>query len=293
MTPRAGRPSRLSFSWTMSSTLAVRLTWAVLSAGLFGCSGSTESGDGVGEGNYGQQLASAICARIFSCCNAAEATQLGYTSEAQCASTLGSQEQTSLGQVLSTGMVRFDASAALTCIDDIAATSCAALFSDLGRLTTPVSCGAVIPGTGPTGAPCGNLDFVCESRDCESDYCAAPSCRTVTCPVGQYCDDTSLACAPGQPAGTACTYNAECDPSIVCRAGTCGAPLPDGSTCTEDTDCTSGACLPISGQTSGSVCNAPQPDGSPCTSSAECQSGRCNYASTGTTCGSPSCTGSG
>ena len=198
----------------------MRLTWAVLSTGLLGCSGSTGSGNA--EGSFGQQFARAICARIFSCCNAAESTRLGYTSEAQCAATVGSQQQRSFDQALSTGMVRFDAPAALTCVDDIAASSCSALFWDLGRLTTPPSCSAVIPGSGQTGAPCGDLDFVCASHDCESDYCAAPSCRTVTCPAGQYCEPASLACVPGQPLGATCTYNAECDPSIVCRAGTCG-----------------------------------------------------------------------
>jgi len=70
-------------------------------------------------------------------------------------------------------------------------------------------------------------------------------------------------------------------------------PLLDGSTCVEDSDCTSGTCLPISGQTSGSTCGAPQPDGSPCTSSSAYQSGACNYASSGATCGPPTCTGSG
>ena len=159
--------------------------WIVVSAGLLGCSGSAGSSNGAG---WGQQFAAAMCARIFSCCDAAEAGQLGYTSEAQCASTLGAQQQTSLDQGLSTGMVRFDPAAALTCVDDIGLTSCAALFSNLGRLTTPPSCSAVTPGTGQTGAPCGDLDFVCASDDCESDYCAPPSCRTVICPAGQYCD---------------------------------------------------------------------------------------------------------
>ena len=78
-----------------------------------------------------------------------------------------------------------------------------------------------------------------------------PSCRTVVCPAGQYCDPTSLGCVSGQAAGATCTFNAACDPSIVCRTGICGAPLPDQSACMEDTDCASGACLPIGGQTSG------------------------------------------
>jgi hypothetical protein len=234
-----------------------------------------------------------MCARIFSCCNAGEAAQLGYTSEAQCASTVASLEQASLNQVLSTGMVRYDDAAALTCVDDIAATSCAALFSNQGRATQPPSCNRVTAGTGQTGAACGDLDFYCASNDCESSYCAPPSCRSVFCPSGQYCDPTSLACVPGQMAGATCTYNAECDPSIVCRAGTCGAPLPDGSNCTGNTDCASGACLPIAGQTTGSACGAPQPDGSRCTSASQCQSGGCNYASTGATCGAPVCIGSG
>ncbi len=267
--------------------------WAVLGVGLIGCSGSAGTSSDASAGSWGGRFAAAMCARIFGCCSSSEATQLGYASEAQCASALGSQEQTSLNQVLSTGMVRYDGAAALACVDDIAAASCAALFSNLGRPTAPPSCSRVAVGTGQTGAACGDLDFYCQSDDCESQYCAPPSCRTVVCPGGQYCDPTSLGCLPGQAAGATCTFNAECDPSIVCRMGICGAPLADQSPCTEDTDCASGACLPIGGQTSGSACAAPQPDGSPCTGAGECQSGGCNYASSGATCGAPSCAGSG
>lgn len=274
----------------MGGMLRGRFGWAVLVLGLmFGCSGSGGTSSGQSAGGWGGRFAASICARIFACCSTSEATQLGYTSEAQCASTLGSQEQTSVNQVLSTGLARYDDAGALTCIDDIAAATCAELFSNLGRLIAPPSCSRVFVGTGQTGAPCGDLDFSCESDDCESDYCAPPSCRTVVCPAGQYCDTTSLGCVPGQAGGAACTFNAECDPSIVCRAGTCGAPLPDQSSCLEDTDCASGACLPIAGQTSGSACATPQPDGSPCTSPGECQSGGCNYASSGATCGAPFC----
>jgi Dickkopf N-terminal cysteine-rich region len=275
----------LAINLVRSRGLPLRLTWAVLSAGLLGCSGSAGNGAG-----FGEQYASAMCARIFSCCNAGQAAQFGYSSEAQCVTTIGSREQTSLEQVLSTGHVRYVATAAPTCIADIGTASCAALFSNLGRLTQPPSCNRVTMGTGQTGAPCEDLDFYCESNDCEG-VCAAPSCRTVVCPTGQYCDSTSLACVPGQMAGATCTYNAECDPSIVCRAGTCGAPLPEGLMCTADSDCATGACLPVGGQTSGSACSAAQPDGSPCTSASECQSGGCNYASTGATCGAPTCTG--
>ena len=162
------------------------LACALLSTGLLGCSGSEVSSNGSNQ--WGEQFGAAICARIFNCCNSTEAGQLGYTSQAQCASSTGSQAQMSLNQALSTGMIRYDAAAALTCFADIASTSCAALFSDLGRLTVPPSCNAATPGTGQTGAPCGDLDFVCASDDCESDYCAPPSCRTVLCPAGQYCD---------------------------------------------------------------------------------------------------------
>jgi hypothetical protein len=271
--------------WAM---MCARLRWTVLGFGLVvGCSGSS----GQSASTWGGRYAASICARIFGCCSASEAAQLGYTSEAQCASTIGSQQQTSVDQVLSSGLARYDEAVAPTCINDIAAVSCGALFANLGRLSAPVSCSRVFVGTGQTGAPCGGLDFSCESDNCASDYCAPPSCRTVICPAGQYCDATSLGCVPGQAAGATCTSNAECDPSIVCRAATCGPPLPDQSPCVEDSDCTSGACLPNSGQTSGSACGTPQPDGSPCTGAGECQSGACNYASSGATCGAPFCQG--
>jgi hypothetical protein len=260
---------------------------------LGGCGGSSPStSGGVPVGSWGQQTAAAVCAKLFNCCNADEAAQMGYSTEAQCEMTLGGKDQTNLDQVLSTGMVRYDGQAAVTCLNDISSASCAALFR-LGNLTPPASCSGVTQGTGQTGAPCGDLDFVCASDDCESDYCAAPSCRTVSCPAGQYCDPTSLGCLPGQPTGSSCTYNAECDPSIVCRAGSCGAPLPDQSACEQDTDCTSGACIPLaSDEITGSTCGEPQPDGSPCVSAAECASDGCNETSPGVDiCGPPICAG--
>ena len=265
-------------------------------AGLLvgGCGGasSPSTSYGVPMGNWGQQTAAAVCARLFSCCDGNEAAQMGYTSEAQCETTLGEQEQTNLEQIFATGMVRYDGQTAVTCLSDISADSCAALFH-LGNVTLPVSCSDVVQGTGQAGTPCGDLDFVCASNDCESDYCAAPSCRTVSCPTGQYCDPTSLGCLPGRPAGSSCTYNAECDPSTVCRAGICGAPLPDQSPCEEDTDCISGACIPLaSDQTSGATCGEPQPDGSPCVSAAECASNGCKESSPGVDiCGPPICAG--
>lgn len=266
---------------------------ALILGAVLGCSGSGGTSGDLPASSWGGRYGAALCTRIFACCSAGEAAQLSYASQAQCAATIGAQQQMTLDQLLSTGMIRYDSGAALTCVDDIATISCAALFSNLGRPTPPPSCGHLTPGTGQTGAPCGGLDFYCESDNCASDYCAPPSCRTVVCPAGQYCDPTTLGCVPGQTAGAPCSANAECDPSIVCRSGSCGAALPDQSACTQDTDCASGACLPIGGQTSGSLCGAPQPAGAPCTGAGECQSGGCNYASSGATCGAPTCTGSG
>ena len=267
-----------------------QFTFALLLGGCGASSSSTTNG--VPVGSWGQQTSAAVCARLFGCCNANEAAQMGYTTEAQCEATLSGKEQTSLNQVLSTGMVRYDGQTAVTCLNDISNDSCAALFR-LGNLTLPASCSNVTQGTGQTGAPCGDLDFTCASNDCESDYCAAPSCRTISCPIGQFCDPTSLGCLPGQPAGSNCTYNAECDPSVVCRAGICGAPLPAQSACDEDSDCISGACIPLaSDQTTGSTCGEPRPDGSPCFSAAECASDGCNETSPGVDiCGPPICAG--
>lgn len=275
---------------TLAAGRVSKSAFALLFAACGASSPSTS--DGVPEGSWGQQTSAAVCARLFSCCNANEASQMGYTTEAQCETTLGGKEQTSLDQVLSTGMVRYDGEAAAACLTDISNASCAALFR-LGNLTLPASCSGVTQGTGQTGAPCGDLDFVCASDDCESDYCAAPSCRTVSCPTGQYCDPTSLGCLPGEPAGSSCTYNVECDPSIVCRAGSCGAPLPDQSACEQDTDCVSGACIVLaSDQIEGATCGEPQPDGSPCVSAAECSSAGCNETSPGVdVCGPPICAG--
>ena len=64
---------------------------------------------------------------------------------------------------------------------------------------------------------------------------------------------------------------------------------PDGHACSADSDCASGACVPMAGapfRGDGSIngtCGSPQPDGAPCGGNAECAAGVCDGATQ--TCG--------
>jgi hypothetical protein len=114
-------------------------------------------------------------------------------------------------------------------------------------------------------------------------------------------DETSLDCGgpdcTGCPDGSACVENGDCT-SGTCTAGTCGEPAPscddgtqngsetdddcggtdcpacpDGSSCVEDSDCSSGLC-------SGGICGVLPPS---------CEDGEQNGSETDTDCGGSEC----
>lgn len=80
---------------------------------------------------------------------------------------------------------------------------------------------------------------------------------------------------PGtRPPGGSCWRDDDCEPSFVCRAGSCQIPGVLGDPCSNSEHCESG--LFCSSQ-EGSTCQALRQPGQPCRESTECESGlRCN-----------------
>lgn len=93
---------------------------------------------------------------------------------------------------------------------------------------------------------CGEAECV-NSTATLSAYCngagSCPAAQDVTCPDG--CD--GLLCANPE-----CAVNADCSGDEVCRAGICVPPDPNGTTCSDSSDCESGNC--VDGVCCDSVC---------------------------------------
>jgi len=212
-----------------------------------GCGSSAADPTVLPASAWGREAAAVACAHIFGCCDATELPVLRwpYTDEAQCRQMMAVDLQSAVTDNIGQGIGTYDGKAARRCVDEMAATPCTQIpVGDVGYLFTP-SCNKVFRGTLPLGAPCEDLDFICQSGNC-TGTCAPPRpCWDVTCDVGQYCDVTLSACTPVKADGAACGSNIECAATSVCltTTGVCGTPLPEGAACGTSTDCTTAACL--------------------------------------------------
>ena len=151
--------------------------------------------------------------------------------------------QTGINDAVASRLVLYDGKAARRCIDETAAYDCLHLPDVPGNLLGP-SCRKVAPGSQPAGAPCEDLDGICQSEVCNGT-CGAPGpCWNVTCDPGQYCEPTLPGCAPVKADGAACLDNSECAAPSVCMSAThvCSPPLPDGAACGRRGDCASAEC---------------------------------------------------
>jgi hypothetical protein len=145
-----------------------------------------------------------------------------------------------------------------------------------GICTNPAMCA-------PPGGPCGpvNGQTCCNGLACDATgRCSAPTmCLPPNTPCGAAgqpgccapfaCDLSIHLCLPPvacQPAGTACTADAQCC-GLPCTNGVCGGPscLPPGAPCNATTPCCAGlAC-------NGGVCNpGPTCSTGPCMTDADC-----------------------
>jgi hypothetical protein len=129
-------------------------------------------------------------------------------------------------------------------------------------------------GCKPTGKKCKKNKHCC-SGNCSGGKCAA-------CPPGQVlCNGScvSNSCPTGQTFNSS-TCQCECPSGqVLCSNGSCG--LPNGGTCTADTQCCSGTIC-----ANGKCCTpnfSSQTNPGACTADSECCSGICNPPGTLTT----------
>lgn len=101
-----------------------------------------------------------------------------------------------------------------------------------------------------------------------------------SCATELICDENRCAAPVFGAAGAPCTLSGAraCEPGLVCRLaareteGTCGAPLPAGSSCAADFVCAPGTMCNVWGD---STCTPYRADGETCQSFAQCASRSC------------------
>jgi len=273
------------FVRSLSLRLCLRIATLVVLAARCG-GGESSDPTLVPVSDWGGAQAAVVCAKVFSCCNSADSSSLGYPSQGACLQAITSKQQTSAVSLLNLGVFVYDGHAARRCLDEATALSCGNFFPFGRPVLSGPSCDEVLTGTLKIGDPCGDLDAYCESGDCESGACAVRPCSGVSCDDGQYCDPTTNGCVPVKMAGALCTSDVECDPMLGCHDNTCSPTLANGVACAMSTDCAAGSCQPAAASLPNSVCVPPLADGLPCSIASECASGGCSFMGTS---GSPVC----
>ncbi len=269
---------------------STRLCWLGLLLSP-GCGSSAVDPTVVPAASFGSALAAVECAQIFGCCDATERGHWGYSDEAQCRQVRGTKEQMDLDQLLAIGWVTYNGKAARSCLDESLAAGCANIQANASVGIRGTSCPDVTHGTGKLGAPCEDLDLICESSNCLplSGTCGPPRGCPGACDAGQFCDGLTDTCAPLKADGATCGGNSQCESPSVCRTGVCGPPLPDGALCSVAADCASASCVHSS--STSAACGPPLPDGSPCTVTTDCASGGCTGTAGSAVCGPRFCDG--
>jgi hypothetical protein len=170
------------------------------------------------------------------------------------------------------------------------------------------SCGAA-PATSPGSPSC--APYVCDGAD---TTCPTICSADANCIAGDYCSGN--ACIPAQANGGACTEDRQCSSGNCSQAGICSGGMARGATCTTGDQCVTGLCVDgfccntaCTGQCQAcdvaatpGLCSQVNGDphgqraacagagtacGATCTASGGQQA--CQYAASGTTCGSSSC----
>ena len=145
------------------------------------------------------EVAAVRCAQIFGFRNATEQMHWGYADETQW-QMIAATQQMNLNRIVSNGLVAGyrQGRAQLPRRSDRRR-----LHARKSRQTQPSGFGHGVPQSearsGKQGAPCEDLDFICESSNCapSSGTCAPPRpCWQVTCDPRLYCDVTLPGCTP-------------------------------------------------------------------------------------------------
>jgi len=172
--------------------------------------------------------------------------------------------------------------------------NCCAQSCPLGKAPCTVS-GCDENGACDYPGPETSCDTTCTGAALNQNACnGGGGCQAVSataCPDHFSCPDGGEATGDDAGCQTTCTSGADCATGFVCNAGGCVAPVPTGA-CTEDDDCSSGACG-VTG--SGHCCRVTCTGSTPPCGAADCdpQTGACLYGDSATACGSTpqSCSG--
>jgi hypothetical protein len=189
---------------------SARAALFAVSVAALGCGG------GVPLDQYPAEQAEAYCAAYANCFPTVLATQFGATPDACFASFAGDAESAlpSYQELVERGTLRYDASAAQRCLDEIAAAGC-----DVFIAANPESCRETFVGMVEIGGACST------SQECAGDaYCADEACPA-----------DAGTCTARQSSGTECTFGDQCATGLVCEQGLCRLPMAmSGGDCTED-----------------------------------------------------------
>lgn len=209
-----------------------------------GCAGDDDSGGGspIALDDFGQQLGTVSCQKLFDCCTDAElmANFMGITIEGQPITTV--EQCTSLVAGLFTsfavedykasielGRAEYSADAAGSCVGQLSGLSCSQYSSlSSGGAGSDVDCEPYIIAKVGDGGACSE-DYECTSDNCEGASQDVDGACKVKPTLGQDCDQ---ACA----SGSYCTYDQSAGKRI------CVALKPDSTACQLDSECSSDNC---------------------------------------------------
>ena len=187
---------------------------AMLVAG-FGSAGCKDDEDGaVAVENVGAELADLFCGRLDECLGPVASQVLGTVDcRVQVSASYEDETLPQLQQAITAGTAQYDAEAARTCLNDLAARGCAA-FDEIG----PTFCESAFVGTIEAGQDCS------QTIECIGD---------AFCQVDAACPGT---CVSRVGAGQPCTSSDECQAGFFCDVGTCETRGDEGASCGGGTD---------------------------------------------------------
>jgi hypothetical protein len=172
-------------------------------------------------------------------------------------------DERALRAAISTGIIKYSATAERTCLEELAAKSCDRTARD--NRTVPFSCQGALQGTRLPGSTCA-FDEECLSGRCEKSACDPSTCcpgicrplrkglggeceRTEDCTDGAFCFE--MRCSALLKAGAKCTLDSDCDFGLACASGTCRKLPSIGESCPYErcadigARCVLGYCQPV------------------------------------------------
>ena len=260
------------------SCMLRRLAPFTLAFAFIACSGGAAGPDAAGSqltlAEYVSQFPQAYCAQQTRCGVYAEATA--------CTQAIAlSQGFEAWTATVASGNARFDATAASSCLQALAAASCDRTAADNRPL--PVVCRTVLQGVKTAGQTCTSdsqcLSTICTidnfAGTCPTGRCAAvppsigESCVTAQCASDAVCNGNTMRCEPLRSAGATCEFDRDCGAGLTCGS----AP---NRVCT-NAPARGASCAQASCRQLGDACNAEQTcaplgaRGASCNNDMQCQ----------------------